>query len=288
MIVNSVTQYIEENIEIKHIDIEGLVSYSGYSRRYLQKIFKNKIGFSIGKYIQLRRISRAAVLLRLTSLSLSSISTRLCYDSQQTFTREFKKNTGYTPLQYRNNKLLTFQGMIGHRDTNDLFPYPKLYHIDKKTIDGFLFKHKEKLPYTGEQSKVRLREINKRLISAKTVYLSNKISLGKDFNNGVLITTIIWTNSEQVNTQFEINSGLYAGFLFTGSHKSYSHFIYHIYMNLLPFYNLTKRDEFDIEIISKEDNTCTSFSFQCYIPVLENDQLDLPCDVSSLPAIPGC
>ncbi|MFP1484678.1 helix-turn-helix domain-containing protein [Escherichia coli] len=66
----------------------------------------------IRRYIQLRRVSRAAaVLLRLTSLSLASIAGKLCYDSQQTFTREFKKNTGFTPLQYRNSNLWTFKNL---------------------------------------------------------------------------------------------------------------------------------------------------------------------------------
>ncbi|HEN3635428.1 TPA: helix-turn-helix domain-containing protein, partial [Yersinia enterocolitica] len=119
--VDAVTKYIEDNLEIKNIDIEELVSYTGYSRRYLQKIFKDKIGFSIGKYIQLRRITRAAALLRLSSLPISSISAKLCYDSQQTFTREFKKNTDYTPLQYRNNMVSDFQNMLGYRDTKSIF-----------------------------------------------------------------------------------------------------------------------------------------------------------------------
>ncbi|HBN7305367.1 TPA: helix-turn-helix transcriptional regulator, partial [Escherichia coli] len=74
-----------------YLKIDELVNYSGYSKRYLQLLFKSKIGISVGKYIQLRRITRAATLLRFTNLSISNISARLLYDSQQTFTREFKK-----------------------------------------------------------------------------------------------------------------------------------------------------------------------------------------------------
>ncbi|HHO4621935.1 TPA: helix-turn-helix transcriptional regulator [Escherichia coli] len=73
------------------IDINVLVDYSGYSRRYLQLLFKENIGVTLGKYIQLRRITRAAILLRFTNLNILDISERLFYDSQQTFTREFKK-----------------------------------------------------------------------------------------------------------------------------------------------------------------------------------------------------
>lgn len=89
--IKAILEYIEDNIEVKSIDIESIVCFSGYSRRYLQSLFKSHMGVPIGRYIQLRRVSRAAVLLRLTSLSLASIAGKLCYDSQQTFTREFKK-----------------------------------------------------------------------------------------------------------------------------------------------------------------------------------------------------
>ncbi|HFL8540225.1 TPA: helix-turn-helix transcriptional regulator, partial [Escherichia coli] len=92
-----------------------LVQYSGYSRRYLQLLFKKMIGLPVGKYIQRRRITRAATYLRLTSLPVSVISDKLCYDSQQTFSREFKKNSGYTPFQYRKNKLWMFKYQTGCR-----------------------------------------------------------------------------------------------------------------------------------------------------------------------------
>lgn len=91
MTITSILSYIEENIEITSINIDTLVQYSGYSRRYLQLLFKKMIGLPVGKYIQRRRITRAATYLRLTSLPVSIISDKLCYDSQQTFSREFKK-----------------------------------------------------------------------------------------------------------------------------------------------------------------------------------------------------
>lgn len=84
--INAITQYIEDNLEIMPIDINNLIDYSGYSRRYLQLLFKNNIGIPVGRYIQLRRITRAAILLRLTSFNLSAIAERLHYDSQQTST----------------------------------------------------------------------------------------------------------------------------------------------------------------------------------------------------------
>ncbi len=40
MTITSILSYIEENIEITSINIDTLVQYSGYSRRYLQLLFK--------------------------------------------------------------------------------------------------------------------------------------------------------------------------------------------------------------------------------------------------------
>ena len=63
--INAITKYIEENLEVHPIKIDEIVTFTGFSRRYLQQHFKKIVGISIGKYIQLRRISRAAVLLKL-------------------------------------------------------------------------------------------------------------------------------------------------------------------------------------------------------------------------------
>lgn len=54
-------------------------------------------------------------------------------------------------------------------------------------------------------------------------------------------------------------------------------------MNLLPFYKLSKRDDFDIEIISRENDLL--FNFQYYIPVMKNENIVLSYDKSPFPLI---
>ncbi|EFC0398052.1 helix-turn-helix transcriptional regulator, partial [Escherichia coli] len=121
-----------------------LVARSGYSRRNLQLLFKRFVGMPVGKYIRLRRVSRSAVLLRLTNLPLSVISTTLCYDSQQTFTREFKKHTGYTPKQYRENKVWVFHNITGSLTVNPEFEIPDFYYFncEMKKICADLYVYK--------------------------------------------------------------------------------------------------------------------------------------------------
>ena len=109
--INAITQYIDDNLEKESIKIDELVNYSGYSKRYLQFLFKSKIGISVGEYIQLRRITRAATLLRFTNLSISNISAKLLYDSQQTFTREFKNSGQKTNIYLIFAKIKIFSNM---------------------------------------------------------------------------------------------------------------------------------------------------------------------------------
>ncbi|HFW6977527.1 helix-turn-helix domain-containing protein [Escherichia coli] len=58
-------------------------------------------GIPLGEYIRYRRLSRVALLLRLSQRSLQDIALSTGFDSQQSMNRDFKKNTGLTPGQYR-------------------------------------------------------------------------------------------------------------------------------------------------------------------------------------------
>lgn len=83
-------------------DIRQLVRYSGYSHRHLQRLFRNETGMSVGAYIRLRRLTRAAILVRLTVYPLHDIAISVGFDSQSSFNREFRKRFGCSPGIYRN------------------------------------------------------------------------------------------------------------------------------------------------------------------------------------------
>lgn len=74
-------------------------------------MFKNITQQAIGSYIRAHRLFRAAVALRLTSRPILDIALQYRFDSQQTFTRAFKKQFSITPALYRRSEEWCTTGM---------------------------------------------------------------------------------------------------------------------------------------------------------------------------------
>lgn len=263
--INAILKYIDFNIDKHPIDINSLVQYSGYSRRYLQLIFCREIGMPIGKYIQRRRVTRAALLLRLTRLTITLISEKLCYDSQQTFTREFKKHTGYTPLQYRKSEVWTFKNQTGHREIQTLLSVPQVMLLPEMFFSGKTIVYTGKIPYTYENAKKKWSLVNSMLLSKTKLYISNTILSGRKSSNEFNIKSIICNSGELSKTERNIDENLYAHFTYKGSINDYVCYVNNLYLNVLPFYGLQRRHGYDLEIISSQPSG--EYYFEYYLPI---------------------
>ena len=96
-------QYIGSHIN-EPIQATDVVAFSGMSRAYLFKRFRQELGMGISSYILQCRLREAKFLLRFTDKSLGEISSYLCFSSQSHFQNQFKKHVGHTPAQYRKNR----------------------------------------------------------------------------------------------------------------------------------------------------------------------------------------
>lgn len=114
--------WIEANLNDR-LTMERASMKTGYSRWYLQRLFKSKTGHVLGKYIRERRLAMAATALRLTNMPIEDISHYYSYDSQQTFTRSFKKNFAETPAAFRRNRKWSMGGVTAPLLIDD-FPTP--------------------------------------------------------------------------------------------------------------------------------------------------------------------
>jgi len=101
--VDIVQNYLEQhyNETISRKDIESLVHLN---EDYLNRIFKKETGYSLMEYIQYYRITMAKRMLAETDISISEIAARTGYNSPAYFSKIFRRFTGLTPLEYRNDK----------------------------------------------------------------------------------------------------------------------------------------------------------------------------------------
>lgn len=99
-VITDIICWIEDNLE-KNLSLESVSQKSGYSKWHLQRMFKEQTNLTLASYIRARRLSCAAIELRLQRTPLLDIALKYRFDSQQTFSRAFKKLFNITPYDYR-------------------------------------------------------------------------------------------------------------------------------------------------------------------------------------------
>jgi AraC-like DNA-binding protein len=99
-ICHYIITWVESNLTTRS-GMEELESITGYSRKTLERWFGEYYGLTPAEYLYRRRMTRAAVLLRMTVLPVTEIAALFHYHSSQNFTRAFKKFIGFTPKKYR-------------------------------------------------------------------------------------------------------------------------------------------------------------------------------------------
>ncbi|VEU81261.1 effector binding domain-containing protein [Haploplasma axanthum] len=98
-ILQNAIDKIEGKLEEK-INIEEISLSSGMSKSNLYRFFLSIVGYSVKEYIRLRRISEAAMHLK-SGKTATYLSFLYDYESLDTFSRAFKKITGFLPSQYK-------------------------------------------------------------------------------------------------------------------------------------------------------------------------------------------
>ncbi|NDL63166.1 helix-turn-helix domain-containing protein [Enterobacteriales bacterium SAP-6] len=114
VIIQDLKEWLENNLD-KSLSLDHVAAKSGYSKWHLQRMFRNVTGDALGTYIRTRRLSRAASELCLKDHSILDIALQSGFDSQQSFSRAFKRQFSQTPGAYRSQKTYPYQAE-GARD----------------------------------------------------------------------------------------------------------------------------------------------------------------------------
>ncbi len=98
--VDDVLLYVEDNFR-KKLSVPMVAAHFNMSPDYINRLFRENIGFPIYHVIKILRLRYAAQLCRETTLSFKKICEICCYSGTANFQRDFRKEYGLTPKLYR-------------------------------------------------------------------------------------------------------------------------------------------------------------------------------------------
>lgn len=100
LLLISVVTYMETRLR-EGYEREELERIAGFSYRHIREVFREKRGVSLGRYVLSRRLAWAAFEIAHTERSLTEIAQDWRFDSYDTFTRAFRRETGLSPSAFR-------------------------------------------------------------------------------------------------------------------------------------------------------------------------------------------
>lgn len=107
--VFSVQKYIDNHFS-ETISLADIAVIFHVSKEYLSRLFKKEVGVSVQNYVTDKRIEYSKrLLVRHSSLSISTVCIMSGYRDLQYFYRVFKKRTCSTPIEYRNSNINIIQ-----------------------------------------------------------------------------------------------------------------------------------------------------------------------------------
>lgn len=98
--MQQVAEYVEANL-YRQISLAELVGISRLSLPHFMRVFKAEFGIPPYRWVMVRKIEHAKILMRERSISITEISHLLDFSSLQHFSSAFRKQCGVSPSQFR-------------------------------------------------------------------------------------------------------------------------------------------------------------------------------------------
>lgn len=99
-LVTQIMQYIDGNLS-RHITNGEIGAYFNYNPNYLNRLMLRHTGKTLHQYILQQRIALSLKLIQTTNLTIAEIAMSLGFNSPSHFSYCFKKEIGFSPMQFR-------------------------------------------------------------------------------------------------------------------------------------------------------------------------------------------
>ncbi|MBU9710547.1 bifunctional transcriptional activator/DNA repair enzyme AdaA [Evansella tamaricis] len=98
-VISILTKNYDKKLSLDELALE--VGISGY---HLNRIFKEKVGFTPRMYVEKIRMDKSKALLLSTPATNTEVCYQVGYESLSSFYKAFQKHVGCSPKEYRKNK----------------------------------------------------------------------------------------------------------------------------------------------------------------------------------------
>ena len=102
--VKAIICYIEAHIQDEKFDYCELQERIGFSQAHIRDLFYKNTGFSLAKYVRMRKVKCSAAELINTDKSILEIAYQYGFSNPETYTRAFQKIVGVTPSVFRRQR----------------------------------------------------------------------------------------------------------------------------------------------------------------------------------------
>lgn len=102
-VIQQAVEYIARNLS-NPMTVEDIADNVGMSRSHLSTLFKKKLGCGIHSFIEERRLQLAKQLLTGAAVTIQEVGERVGIQDAKYFSKWFKRCTGVTPSEYRNEQ----------------------------------------------------------------------------------------------------------------------------------------------------------------------------------------
>lgn len=277
-VIKSILLFIENHLDDK-ICVDAVVKISGYSRRTVHSIFIEEVGISPGAYIRRRKLCKAAVWLRLTSMSGTEIAFELGFSSHQSFSREFTRYFGVSPRAYRNSESWDMSLLVPPVRLMMTTPLEQvnsqLVSLQDILLSGSEIQFTGELPCQGGTRGAKWRKkISDSLNHYKhDLFFVSEVEVIPGGVNRFLVNTFIGGVVDSINACGRVKTilgGLYLKYRFSGTSVDYSTLSSDIAIDLLPVLGLKRRRGADIEYFKYSGEEMSDAGVICcdyYMPV---------------------
>ncbi|ECC1666786.1 helix-turn-helix transcriptional regulator [Salmonella enterica] len=175
-VIINLVEWIEKNLNY-NLSVNTIVDKSGFSRRHLHNLFRKHTHMNLSEYIRVRRLTKAAILIKFTLGKIDRISSALCYSSLQNFSRSFRFHFKCSPLQYRKENTLDCSKLLSRK----LFFTPELNYYEllnkKFNLGHNIFNHKDSLlnEIGWRKKMLRYKMFGKQLRKQEVIFVLSEI-----------------------------------------------------------------------------------------------------------------